>query len=509
MITETNKRIAKNTMMLYIRMLLTISVSLYTSRVVLSVLGVDDYGVYNVVGGVVVMFSFLNSSLSGASARFITFELGRGDAKQLKLIFGGSMTVHIMLSLIVFVLAETIGLWFLETKLVIPESRMFAARIVYQLSILSCLVSITQVPYSAAIIAHEQMQVYAYVSILEVTLKLIMVFLLFFCDVDKLVLYALLIFIVSLVVASVYRWYCRCKFSECRLTLVLDKKVLMPMLSYSGWDLYGNMSVVAKDQGINILLNTFFGVVVNAASGIAIQVQGVLSSFVNNFLMAVRPQIVKSYATNDLDNMVRLIINSSKFSFVLMFLLSFPLLLENEFILKLWLKNVPEYAVDFCRLYLVINIFSVIFTPILFSIHATGRIKMMSFTSGTIFMLSLPLSYVLLKNGCSPVIPYAVTVVLHFCACLSYLWVLTKKLAVFSAVVFVKKVVLVCCWVAILSSLLPLFVYTSITIGWLRFLLVGSTSVISVLFVSYYVALDKSMRIAVVNRIKVALKLNR
>ena len=492
--SENTKRIAKNTLMLYVRMLIIIIVGLYTSRVVLNVLGESDFGIYTLVGGIVIMFSFLNSSLSGASARFITFELGRGDLERLKLVFAGSLTVHIIIALIVFILAETVGLWLLETKLVIPEHRMYAARVIYQFSVISCLISITQVPYNAMIIAHEKMQVYAYIGILEALLKLGAVISLLFFNTDKLILYGVLICVVSFIVTFAYRWYCKRKFEECHFTLTFNREILYPMLSFSGWDFYGNLSVTLKGQGVNVILNLFFGTLVNAASGVATQVQSVLASFANNFLLTIKPQVVKKYAAGQINSMINLVMVSSKMAFALVLFFSLPLILENEFVLKLWLKNVPQYAVEFCQFSLIINLFAAMFTPILYSIHAIGRVKFMSIVSGTIYMLSLPLTYLFLKMGGTPIVPYILMVFIHLLVCFSYLWSLKRELKVFSIRFFLKKVLGVCFSIAFVSSIIPCLLLLYFPSGWLRLFLVSGTCIFLMLLTTYYWAFDKNTR---------------
>lgn len=492
--SENTKRIAKNTLMLYVRMLIIIIVGLYTSRVVLNVLGESDFGTYAVVGGIVSMFSFLNASLSGASARFITFELGGGNLERLKSVFAGSLTVHIIIAAIVFLLAETIGLWLLETKLVIPVHRMQAARIIYQFSVISCLISITQVPYNAIIIAHEKMQVYAYIGILEVLLKLGVVISLLFFNTDKLILYGVLICVVSFIIAFIYRWYCIRKFKECRFALTFDKKILYPMLSFSGWDFYGNFSVAVKGQGVNVILNLFFGTLVNAASGIASQVQSVLASFANNFLLTIKPQVVKKYAAGQINSMINLVMVSSKMAFALVLFFSLPLILENEFVLKIWLKNVPQYAVVFCQFSLIINLFAALFTPILYSIHAIGRVKFMSIVSGTIYMLSLPLTYLFLKMGGSPIVPYILMVFIHLMVCFSYLWSLKRELKNFSVRYFIKNVLGVCLSIVLVSSIIPCFLILYFPSGWLRLFLVSGACIVLILLTTYYWAFDKNTR---------------
>lgn len=403
---ENNKRIAKNTVLLYVRMLISILVSLYTSRVVLNTLGVEDYGIYNVVGGIIAMFAFLNSSMSGATSRFLTYEIGHGDSQKLKNTFSSALIIHIGIAIIILIIAETIGLWFLTNKLVIPEDRMFAAHIVYQFSILSMMINVTQVPYNAAIIAHEHMDVYAYVELLNVFLKLGIIYLLLISNIDKLILYGILVFIVSLVVAMIYRLYCTKKFNECTIKWQYHKEIIKPMLSFSCWDLYGNMSVSARQQGTTMLLNMFYGPVLNAANGIANNVHGIILGFANNVITAFRPQIIKNYAEKDIVNMSRLVINASKFTLSLYLIIAIPLFLEAEYVLRLWLKTVPEHTSIFLRIILICSLFKLAGNILNIVIHATGRIKKFSFISGTIFLLNVPLLYILVKLNWSVNLAY-------------------------------------------------------------------------------------------------------
>lgn len=392
-----NKRIAKNTVFLYIRMLLSIVISLYTSRVVLQVLGEVNYGIYGLVGSVVAMFTFLNTAMSGATSRFLTHEMAKGNKDKLQDTFNSALIIHIVIALLIFVLAETIGLWFLHNKLVIPEERMFAAGIVYQLSIVSMVITITQVPYNAAIIAHEKMDVYAYVELLNVTLKLIIVYILLIGNFDKLILYAILVLCVSAMIAFIYRIYCIKHYEETHLRFVYKPAIIKPMLSFSLWDLYGNMSVTARQQGTNFILNIFFGVVLNAASGIATMVQGIISGFSGNILQAFRPQIIKTYAVKNYARMETLMSNAIKFALLMLMIISVPLCIEMDYIMELWLGNVPQYAPVFCRILLIMNLLGVINNILTISIHATGKVKKLSFMAGTIALLNLPIIYILFR----------------------------------------------------------------------------------------------------------------
>lgn len=392
-----NKRIAKNTIMLYIRMFLIMGVNLYTSRVILKVLGVSDFGIYNVVGGVVTMFGFINSSLSGASSRFITFALGRGNMNELQKEFSSILVIHYLIAAGILILAETVGLWFVLNKLVIPEERMFAAFLVYQSAVVSSIIMLISTPYNALIIAHEHMGAFAYISIFEAFSRLGIVYLLFVIAYDKLAVYAVLIVFVQIIIRIVYTIYCRKHFSESKGKLMLDKKRAREIFSYAGWVLNGNLAVVGYTQGLNILLNLFFGPTVNAARGIAIQIQGACNQFFTNFQTAVKPQITKSYAQNDLHYMHQLVMSSSRFSFYLMLLISLPVLFQTEYILHLWLGQVPDYTVNFVRIMLLVALNYTLSGPTIIAIHATGKIKKFQMIEGTLLLSVVPICYVSLK----------------------------------------------------------------------------------------------------------------
>lgn len=501
MTSENTKRIAKNTVMLYIRMLFTMFVSLFTSRIVLNVLGVEEYGIYNIVGGIIVMFSFINISMSSATSRFLTFELGKNSEKKLNQIFSGTMTIHIFIAILVLILGETIGLWFLQNKLVIPDGRKFAALIVYQLSIISAIVNITQVPYNAAIVAHERIHIYAYIEILNTLLKLLIVYLLVWLGGDKLILYGVLTLIIASIVALIYRIYCLRYFPECRYRFVWNIKFLKPMLSFSGWDLYGNMSVVGRTQGVNVLLNLFFGTVLNAANGVANQVQAAVMSFSGNVLMAVRPQIVKNYATGNINYMITLINKTSKFTYLLLWCISLPLLLETHFVLKLWLQTVPEYTVIFCQLTLVFNFFANFSSIVVIGLHAVGKIKRPSLINGSLYLLVVPISYIVFKYGGKPYIPFGCNVFFVFIGCLLNVWALKIYLPQFSVGNFIINVLGICAIITFLSIIPPLITQKFFEEGILRFVVVGSISVCSVVILSYFIGLDRDSRIMVKNKI--------
>lgn len=409
---ENNKRIAKNTLFLYVRMAFSMGVSLYTSRVVLNTLGVEDFGIYSVVGGIVAMMGFLNTSMSGATSRFLTFELGKNNGERLACAFSSAMLIHLGISLSVLLIAETVGLWFLETKLVIPEGRMVAARWVYQFSVISAMVGITQTPYDACIVAHERMGVYAYLGILGTCLRLLIVYLLLIVTYDKLTLYGVLTLCVALVLMGISRLYCRRRFAEARFRFVWKKEMVKPMLAFSVYDLYGNASVAARTQGVNLLMNMFFGPLVNAAAGIATQVQGAVMAFTNNVITAVRPQLIKQYAAGAYDTMFQLLGNAIKATSLLMAVLTVPLMCEMHYVLQLWLGgDVPDVTVTFCILTLLFAFFSNISILLVSVIHATGNIKRPSFINGTLYLIVVPVSYVAFKMGVEAWITYVFNVV--------------------------------------------------------------------------------------------------
>ena len=382
-----NNRIAKNTLMLYVRMFLIMLVSLYTSRIVLKELGVEDYGIYNVVGGIVTMLSFLNSSLSTATQRYLNYEMGKNNRMALNKVFSMSFISFAILALIAIIIAETVGLWFVYNKLVIPPHRIDAALWVYHLSVMTFAVNMLAIPYTASIVANEKMSVYAYVSIIEVVLKLALVFLLVKISTDKLILYSIMMFAVTCVITSIYRGYCIKKIEECHLKWIWDIKLLRKLFSFSGWMLLGTTSQLISTQGVNILINMFFGPALNTARAVAMQVNTAVYSFSQNFMTAVRPQIIKSYAKGEMRYMYRLVFTSSKLCFYLMFILSLPLILETNFVLNLWLKDVPDFAVLFTRLVLIDLLLHATYTSISYVSQAADATREFQLSISICFLM--------------------------------------------------------------------------------------------------------------------------
>lgn len=497
-----NKRIAENTIFLYFRMFLVLGINLYTSRIVLQVLGFEDYGLYNVVGGIVTMFTFLNGSLSAATSRYITFELGKRNFDRLNKVFNTALAIHIIIALLIIVLSETIGLWFLYNKMTIPDDRLDAAFWVFQISVITSFFSLTQVPYNATIIAYENMKIYAYVGIAEVLLKLGVVFLLFISPIDRLTCYAVLLCLIQVGIMLYYRYYCNKHYTSCKIQIIRDKELFKEMFSYGGYDLIGNISGLAQGQGLNILLNIFYGPTVNAARGIAYQVQGAITQFSNNFLTAVRPQIIKSYAEGDLEAMMKLVKQSSCFSFYMMWMISLPVCLETDYLLSLWLGHFPEHTVNFLRLIIVLCLIQTIKTPRVTVFHATGNIKWSNIIVGTILCMAFPLAYVALKLGGKPESVFWMANLTMALSELASVFVL-KRYIQYSIGDYLLHVHGRCLLVAIISFLLPFFLYDKwMDASFVRLILTCLLSMFSVGITSFYLGMDKYLQSKILQVIK-------
>tara|TARA_R110002020_G_scaffold185352_1_gene382906 strand:+ start:143 stop:1663 length:1521 start_codon:yes stop_codon:yes gene_type:complete len=407
-----SKLIAKNTIFLYFRMMLTMAVSLYTSRVILNVLGIQDYGIYTVVGGIVAMFGFFNSAMSSATQRYLAIEIGKAKEGNVSKIFNSSFIIHLGIALLVLIFAETIGLWFLNNKLQIPVGRLNQANFVYQFSIIASIITISQVPFNSLILAKERMNIFAIISVVEVILKLLIVYFLYISPFDKLKTYSFLVVIVSLIISSIYKVYCLKNFKESKFKIYKDRVFFIELLKYSGWNLFGNFAAISKQQGINVLLNIFFGSVLNATFGVMLQVQNAVGSFVQNFQTAINPQIYKNYAQGNFSRVETLIFQSSRFSFFLLLILISPIIFNIKFLLNWWLKNPPEYSDIFVTLILINLLIECISYPLITAALATGKIKNYQIVVGTILFLNLPISYIFFKYFDNPVIFLYVAIVL-------------------------------------------------------------------------------------------------
>lgn len=500
--TTSNKRIAKNTIALYLRMFLTMIVGLYTSRVVLATLGVEDYGIYGVVGGVVSMLGFLNASMSGATSRFLTFELGRGDKERLSKTFSSALIVHIIIALIVLVVSETVGLWFLCNKLVIPEGRMYAAHWVFQLSILSAMLGITQVPYNASIISHEKMDVYAYVEILNVTLKLLIVYLLVIGNFDKLILYAIFTLAVSVIVMMVYRIYCLKNFKECHFHIVWDKEYLKPLLSFSGWNLYYEGSFAARQQGANFILNMFCGVVYNAASGIASTVQGIILGFSSSLVLAFKPQVIKTYAQKDYANMNRLINLGTKFGTILILAITLPILFKTEFLLALWLKEVPRGAVFMLQCLLIVNVVNTASMLLVSGIQASGKLRLYSGICGSIYLSTVVIMYICMLLGADYTSVYIIIMLTSFCVNIMYALILKYQVPEFKIIRFYLCSVLPLFGLSVLCAVLLFYSCDYFEDTLISFILFVIFSVTIILLSSFCIVVNNSERKYIINLVK-------
>lgn len=505
----SNKRIAKNTMFLYIRMMVVMVVALYTSRVILNTLGATDYGIYNAVGGIVTIVGFLNSALGGSTSRFLTFALGEGNKKKLKDTFGAALNLHICVALLVLVVGETIGLWFFYEKMIIPEERMTAAFWVYQFSILTTMVAFTQVPYNASLIAHEEMSIYAYVGLYEAISRLAIALLIALSPIDKLVFYGLLLLINTVAVQVFYRWYAVKHFAECRFSLVRDKALYKQLLSYGGWDLFGNLAVVCQGQGVNLLLNVFFGPIVNAARAIAFQIQGAVMQFISNFMTAVRPQVIKSYAEGNVDRMYKLTFYTAKFSYMLMLALVVPICYEIHFILQLWLgDSVPSETALFAVIVLITYTWRTFHVAALMPYHAIGRIKTGNVTIGSLMIASLPIGYILFKLG-SPAYSVFLVILAIEVVGMFAIWWLIHTYEYFPYRQLFTKVLVPCGIVTFLTLLLPTCILYFLEDGWLRFCLILLASEISLSLSALYVGLNKEERTRIFSLVKNKIKHNK
>lgn len=500
--TKNNSRIAKNTLYLYLRMFISLALSLVTGRVVLRTLGVDDYGINAVVGSVIGMFSVIQVCMIGATSRFITFELGRGDAKRLKDTFSTTLTIHIIIALILFILLETIGLWMVNYKLVIPEGRMFAANCVYQFSIISLMFGVTQTPYSSAIVAHEKMDVYAYFDILNTVLKLVIIYLLLIGNMDKLILYGILTLCVSTLIMVLNRIYCIRHFPETHYHFVWDKTLLKPIFSYSGWDVLGNVAVMARGSGISILINMFFGTALNAASGIATTVTGAVGGFASNIIMAIRPQIIKRYADGEYEAMIKLAHDGAILCFVLMAFLAIPLMSEIHFVLNLWLGIVPESACIFTNLVMIFCILSGISSIVMDIVEATGNIKKTSLTNGTIYIMVLPISYIAFKMGAPAWVPFAYNGVAYMAGTMCNVYYMTTYIPQLRLSEFMHKTILPC-FIFFGSVAIPVvMLHFCLEEGWIRFILSVCLSSLLAAVLGYKYMIDKEMRLKIIEKIK-------
>lgn len=474
-------------------MFILMAISLYTSRIILQVLGVEDFGIYNVVGGIISMMGVVNTAMSVSAQRYLTFELGKNDFQRLKQVFSVCVTIYFLLSLLFLVLAETVGLWFLNNKLIIPEDRIVTANWVYQFSIFAAIFALMTNPYNAVIISREKMGVYAYLSIFESVMKLTVVFLLLAISFDRLKTYGALMLMVQILTSAFYIIYCNINYKESVYKFYWERSLFSNLVAYTGWNLFGAFSGVAKGQGLNILLNMFFGTAVNAARGLAYQVNNAISHFFTNFYIAVRPQITKYYAQGDQDNMLKLVFRSSKMSFFLILLVSLPIMIEAPYIIQLWLGQTPEYVVPFMRVIIVISAIDAMAQPLMTTAHATGKIALYQSVVGTMTMLNIPISYVFLSLGFGPIVVFRISLVISLVNLFLRLWIV-KRLVNFPVSDYIMNVFAKCFLIAVLSSVVPLLIHEYTRQSTLSFLMVVLFSLLSATTMIWLIGLTANER---------------
>ena len=500
-LATNHKRLAKNTIILYGRTILILFIGLFTSRVVLNALGIEDYGVYNVVGGFVSMFSIVSHTLTSTTQRFLNYELGKKDNGRSRQVFGAAMAIHVGLSILLIILLESIGLWFLNTQLNIDAERMIAANWVYQCSIFTFVFNLLSQPYNATIIAHERMNVFAYISLIDVLLKLAIVYMLYLSSADKLIVYALLLMIESTLIRSIYSVYCKRHFEETQFLLVKDIAIYKEITGFASLNFLGVLASILRGQGVNILLNIFFGVVVNAARGIANQVNSAVMKFVDDFMTSLRPQITKNCAAGNIKEMRNLCYKGTRFSFYLVLIFSIPILIKTEYILRLWLRSYPEDAIVFVRLTLILSLCSVLSKTTISAILASGKIKRMTFLIGSVNLLSLPICYLVLSLGAHPSSVYVITILMELVLLSIRLFVL-RDLLDFPIIGFVKNVMLYIILVLIISFVFNLAISNYFEDNILQLMFFVLISLFITGFVSFYVGMKRDERTVIVQFIK-------
>lgn len=491
--SEANKRIAKNTLLLYARMGLMMIISFFTARITLEALGVVNYGINNVVGGLVSMFSLISNSLTSSASRFITFALGKDDKKESNKVFITSMNIHIVLAVIVVLAIETIGVWFLCNKMVIPAERMVAAHWVLQCSTIGFVVGLLSVPYNATIIAHEKMGIYAYFSIFDAVARLAIVFSIKYYGGDKLILLAIISLIPTLIKQFYYWYYCKSRFEECHYTPMWDKKIFKEMFGFAGWNFIGCTAGQMKDQGVNIAINMFTGPAINAARGIAMQINSIIGQFSSNFMIALDPQITKEYASGNLERMHKLIFKGTRLSYYLFLFLSLPIFFEIEAILYIWLGQVPEHTVLFTRLVIILSLSEILSNTLITAQKANGNIRDYQIVVGGILLLNFPISYYLLKQGFFPEVTLMVAIVISQICLIARLMFLRYSVKL-NPMSYIKNIYLNIIATTAISCILPAICYFNIENEILRFITVCMASALSAGATIYYIGCDKEER---------------
>lgn len=496
-----NKRIAKNTLILYIRMIFTLCVSLYTCRVVLYGLGITDYGIYNVVGGVVFMLNFISAAMGNSTQRYISYSLGEGNTKKINSVFSCSIFIHLFLSVLVLILAETIGLYIINHYLNIPSDRLYATQFLYQISIVTIILSIIIIPLSATVIANERMEAYAFITMFDAIMKLGVAFSITYISFDKLISYGFLLLLIGVIDFIFYSIYCLSKIDSLQFSYKnLDRTLLKKMSSFAGWSLLGNLAWIGFTQGLNLLLNIFFGLAINAARSIAVQIQGGIRGLVTNFQMAINPQLTMSYANGNIDRMHSLIYVSSKFSFFLLLCIVLPLGIEINYVLKLWLYEIPDYTAIFSLLTFATMLLEPLSNPMSISIQATGNIKQYQIVEGCTLMLIVPISYFVLKLGMSPVSVYIVQLLIMFVVQILRVFLVCTRINM-KKMNYFRFVIVKVVSVLVVSSIVPLFISNFLESNFVSFIIVVLVSEVSVVSSIYLLGLTSNERNLIKDRI--------
>ena len=497
---QSNKRIIKNTSFLYIRMLVMMALSFLTTRIVLNKLGIDDYGLYNVVGGFVAMFTVLNNVLQSATRRFMSISIGEGNQEKINRTFSTSFVIHILIGIVVVFTLETIGLWLLNTQLNIQEGRETAANWVFQFSVISVFLAITQTPYTAAVTSHERFNIYAYMSIFDVIAKLGILFLLVFLPFDKLIVYAFLMCFVNLLSVVLYILYCNKNFAECCISFQIDKILFKQMLTFSGWDSLGNISAVINNHGLSILLNLFFGTAINASRGLAATVSSTISTFVSGFITAAEPQLAKFYAKGEMKHFESLIFNISQYTLFMLAIIAVPAMLELDFVLKLWLGEVPDYTSIFIKITVIATFIQYSNLMVLKGIVAIGRVKQITSMTTPMYFLHLPLVWGALKIGWNPTAVYWVGMIPSMLGFCMNLYILHKYIG-FPSFKYFNNIFLKNIGLVGISCIFPFSLHSAFKEGLIRFLIVCCFSVISTLIIMWFFALNKEVRNMITSKV--------
>lgn len=507
-IKANNSRIVKNTVYLTIRMFIVLIVSLYTVRVVLRELGTVDYGILNVVGGLVAMFGFLNASMNNAIQRFYNYEMGKNGYQGGKRVYNSALVIQFLLAIIIFILLESIGLWFLYNKLVIPDDRFQIAFWLFQFSTLGSILVIMQIPFSASIIAHEKMDYFAIVSIIDVILKLAIALSIPYSPIDKLFFYGLMILIIRVLIFLLYYVYAKVRFDELKFYPHYDKLFIKEMLSFSGWNLFGNFSRIGKEQGFNMLLNMFFGPTINAARGLAYQISASAQSFVNTITTSARPQLTHAYAQDHVDRSIYIMYIISKISYLSVLMLSIPIFYEIYFILSIWLGDtIPNHTHAFVRLVLLANMIRIFSPPTSFLVHATGKMKKYQFFTSVVTISFIPVAYIFLKLGASAEFVFGIAALFTLLSLVTGIYILSTLID-FSIKKYLRNVTLPMMLITIITaliSLIPLFILQE---GWVRLIIVSMCSFLSTTIAGYVIGLNKKEKTAVSTIIKKKLPLS-